>query len=46
MVLAAAGGVNHDKLVGLAKEHFGATTMESKEWEAPESCRFTGSEVS
>jgi len=45
MVLAAAGGVNHDKLVDIAKEHFGSTTSESKEWVAPASCQYTGSEV-
>ena len=46
MVLAAAGGVNHDKLVDIAKEHFGTTTVESKEWVSPEPCQYTGSEVS
>ena len=45
MVLAAAGGVNHDKLVDLAQQHFGTSVVETKHI-IPDPCRYTGSEVS
>lgn len=46
MVLAAAGGVNHDELVKLAEQHFGslkADTNAAAQQLKP--CRFTGSEI-
>merc|ERR1712002_106398 len=46
IVLAAAGGVNHDALCKLAENHFGGMTA-GYEGEIPmaEKCRFTGSEM-
>lgn len=46
MVLAAAGGVNHDELVKYAEQHFGSLKSDSNV-AVPEfkPCRFTGSEV-
>uniref|UniRef100_H2ZL90 Mitochondrial-processing peptidase subunit beta n=1 Tax=Ciona savignyi TaxID=51511 RepID=H2ZL90_CIOSA len=48
MVLAAAGGVEHDKLVNLAKEFFG-TTVSNDSYEATPlklaPCTFTGSDL-
>ncbi|KAK2148358.1 hypothetical protein LSH36_501g05002 [Paralvinella palmiformis] len=46
MVLAAAGGVNHEELVTLAEKHFGnlSNTFEGEVPVAPP-CRFTGSEL-
>lgn len=46
-MLAGAGGVDHDKLVGLAEKYFGQLGTEY-EGEVPtlSPCRFTGSEVS
>uniref|UniRef100_A0A8C2DR44 Ubiquinol-cytochrome c reductase core protein 1 n=1 Tax=Cyprinus carpio TaxID=7962 RepID=A0A8C2DR44_CYPCA len=47
MVLATAGGVNHDDLVALAKQHFSGVSFEY-EGDAvpvPSLCRFTGSEI-
>uniref|UniRef100_A0AAX7VPC7 Ubiquinol-cytochrome c reductase core protein 1 n=1 Tax=Astatotilapia calliptera TaxID=8154 RepID=A0AAX7VPC7_ASTCA len=47
MVLAAAGGVSHDELVGLAKSHFSGVSFEYEGDAVPvlSPCRFTGSEV-
>ncbi|KAL2091370.1 hypothetical protein ACEWY4_013633 [Coilia grayii] len=47
MVLAAAGGVNHDDLVGLAKKHFSSVSFEYEGDAVPvlSPCRFTGSEI-
>uniref|UniRef100_A0A8D3CF98 Mitochondrial-processing peptidase subunit beta n=1 Tax=Scophthalmus maximus TaxID=52904 RepID=A0A8D3CF98_SCOMX len=47
MVLAAAGGVNHDELVSLAKSHFGGVSFEYEGDAVPvlSPCRFTGSEI-
>ncbi|KAM8868124.1 cytochrome b-c1 complex subunit 1, mitochondrial [Synchiropus picturatus] len=47
MVLAAAGGVNHDELVSLAKSHFGNVSFEYEGDAVPvlAPCRFTGSEI-
>jgi mitochondrial-processing peptidase subunit beta len=46
MVLAAAGGVNHDELVKLAEQHFGSLKSETNtEVQALQPCRFTGSEI-
>lgn len=46
MVLAAAGGVNHDELVKYAEKHFGSLKAETNtEVQALQPCRFTGSEV-
>ncbi|XP_018975329.2 cytochrome b-c1 complex subunit 1, mitochondrial-like [Cyprinus carpio] len=47
MVLATAGGVNHDDLVALAKQQFSGVSFEY-EGDAvpvPSLCRFTGSEI-
>nr|KAG5694257.1 hypothetical protein BaRGS_021572 [Batillaria attramentaria] len=46
IVLAAAGGVNHDELVQLAGKHFGGMSA-GYEGEIPvlPTCRFTGSEI-
>lgn len=46
MVLAAAGGVNHDELVKFAEQHFGSLKADTNTT-APElkPCRFTGSEI-
>uniref|UniRef100_A0A672SJV5 Cytochrome b-c1 complex subunit 1, mitochondrial-like n=1 Tax=Sinocyclocheilus grahami TaxID=75366 RepID=A0A672SJV5_SINGR len=47
MVLATAGGVNHDELVGLAKQHFSGVSFEYEGDAVPvlSPCRFTGSEI-
>jgi len=47
MVLAAAGGVDHDKLVDLAKEFFGTEEAADQGASAPtyQPCTFTGSEI-
>ncbi|XP_072539215.1 cytochrome b-c1 complex subunit 1, mitochondrial [Salminus brasiliensis] len=47
MVLAAAGGVNHEELVGLAKQHFSGVSFEYQDDAVPvlPPCRFTGSEI-
>lgn len=46
MVLAAAGGVNHDDLVKLAEQHFGSLKNDSNtEVQGLQPCRFTGSEI-
>uniref|UniRef100_A0AAR2K3X5 Ubiquinol-cytochrome c reductase core protein 1 n=1 Tax=Pygocentrus nattereri TaxID=42514 RepID=A0AAR2K3X5_PYGNA len=47
MVLTAAGGVNHDELVGLAKQHFSGLSFEYQDDAVPvlSPCRFTGSEI-
>ena len=46
MVLAAAGGINHDQLVRLSEEHFGKLKS-GYEGEVPDllPCRFSGSEI-
>ncbi|KAG7278604.1 hypothetical protein CRUP_013347 [Coryphaenoides rupestris] len=46
MVLAAAGGVSHDELIGLAKHHFGKLPARYRS-DAPAlpACSFTGSEI-
>jgi len=46
MVLAAAGGVNHDQLVRLSEEHFGKLKA-GYQGEVPDvlPCRFSGSEI-
>lgn len=46
MVLAAAGGVNHDELVKLAEKHFGSLKSDTNtEQQALQPCRYTGSEI-
>ena len=47
IVLAAAGGVNHDELVKLAEKHFSSfkTTYEKSEIPILKPCRFTGSDL-
>jgi len=46
MVLAAAGGVNHDELVKLAEQHFGGLSSDNNtEVQSLQPCRFTGSEI-
>ncbi|XP_071750769.1 cytochrome b-c1 complex subunit 1, mitochondrial [Centroberyx gerrardi] len=47
MVLAAAGGVNHEELVSLAKTHFSGVSFEYEGDAVPvlSPCRFTGSEI-
>ncbi|XP_075870543.1 cytochrome b-c1 complex subunit 1, mitochondrial [Nelusetta ayraudi] len=47
MVLAAAGGVSHEELVGLAKTHFSGVPFEYEDDAIPvlSPCRFTGSEI-
>ncbi|KAM9409202.1 cytochrome b-c1 complex subunit 1, mitochondrial [Pholidichthys leucotaenia] len=47
MVLAAAGGVNHDELVGLAKSHFSGLSFEYEGDAVPvlSPCRYTGSDI-
>ncbi|XP_027857832.1 cytochrome b-c1 complex subunit 1, mitochondrial isoform X1 [Xiphophorus couchianus] len=47
MVLAAAGGVNHDELVGMAKSHFSGLSFQYEGDAVPvlSPCRFTGSEI-
>ncbi|UJR23987.1 hypothetical protein I4U23_026953 [Adineta vaga] len=46
MVLAAAGGINHDQLVRLSEEHFGKLKA-GYQGEVPDlvPCRFSGSEI-
>jgi len=47
MVLAAAGGVDHDKLVDFATKFYGTeTTPKSLSLPKPFPCRYTGSDVS
>ncbi|KAM8917414.1 tubulin monoglycylase TTLL3-like [Spinachia spinachia] len=47
MVLSAAGGVNHEELVSLAKSHFGGLSFDYDGDAVPvlSPCRFTGSEI-
>ena len=47
MVLAGAGGVDHDELVKLAEKHFGNITNEYENAAIPllQPCRFTGSDI-
>jgi len=46
MVLAAAGGVNHDELVKLAEQHFGSMKFDTNvEPQVLKPCRYTGSEI-
>ncbi|XP_006038463.1 mitochondrial-processing peptidase subunit beta [Alligator sinensis] len=45
MVLAAAGGVSHDDLLDLAKDHFGNLPSTEEGAPALPPCRFTGSEI-
>ncbi|EDO39505.1 predicted protein [Nematostella vectensis] len=45
MVLAAAGGVNHDDLVKLAENHFSGLRSTYEEQDKVEPCRFSGSEI-
>jgi processing peptidase subunit beta len=46
IVLAAAGGVNHDQLVSMAEKYFGSIgTSYPGEIPKIEPCRFTGSEI-
>ncbi|CAF1033466.1 unnamed protein product [Adineta steineri] len=45
MVLAAAGGVNHDELIRLSEEHFGKLKAGYEEVPDLSPCRFTGSEI-
>uniref|UniRef100_A0A8C5E7B8 Mitochondrial-processing peptidase subunit beta n=1 Tax=Gouania willdenowi TaxID=441366 RepID=A0A8C5E7B8_GOUWI len=47
MVLAAAGGVNHEELVGLATDHLSGLSFEYEGDAVPvlSPCRFTGSEI-
>lgn len=46
MVLAAAGGVNHDELVKLAEQHFGGLSSDNNtEVQSLQPCRFTGSDI-
>ncbi|KAK0148723.1 Cytochrome b-c1 complex subunit 1, mitochondrial [Merluccius polli] len=47
MVLSAAGGVNHEELVDLAKAHFSGLSFEYEGDAIPvlSPCRFTGSEI-
>ncbi|XP_068598525.1 cytochrome b-c1 complex subunit 1, mitochondrial [Brachionichthys hirsutus] len=47
MVLAAAGGVSHEELVGLAQTHFSGLSFEYEGDAVPllPPCRFTGSEI-
>ncbi|CAF1679357.1 unnamed protein product, partial [Adineta ricciae] len=46
MILAAAGGINHDQLVKLSEEHFGKLKA-GYQGEVPDlvPCRFSGSEI-
>lgn len=46
MVLAAAGGVDHDELIKLAEENFSGLKTTYSDEEKLKPCRFTGSEVS
>ncbi|KAL2102465.1 hypothetical protein ACEWY4_001633 [Coilia grayii] len=45
IVLAAAGGVNHNELIDLAKFHFGKLVAAEREAPALPPCKFTGSEI-
>jgi len=46
MVLAAAGGVNHDELVKYAEQHFGGLSSDNNtEVQSLQPCRFTGSDI-
>ena len=47
MVLAGAGGVDHQELVNLAEKHFCGVGYQYENGKIPtvEQCRFTGSEV-
>jgi len=45
IVLAAAGGVDHDQLTKLAEENFKGLKTTVSEEEKLKPCRFTGSEV-
>ena len=45
MVLAGAGGVDHDALVKLAEKHFGQLKNTDTEYKSERAPRFTGSEV-
>ena len=45
IVLAAAGGVDHDELTKLADENFKGLKTTVSEEEKLKPCRFTGSEV-
>jgi processing peptidase subunit beta len=47
MVLAAAGGVNHDELVKYAEQHFGSLKTNETTTTTPiiQPCRYTGSEI-
>lgn len=46
MVLAAAGGVNHDQLIQLATEQFGKLGADGETFvDPPKPCRYTGSEI-
>ena len=47
IVLAGAGGINHDELVKLAEKHFSSfkTTYENSEIPILKPCRFTGSDL-
>ena len=45
IVLAAAGGVDHDQLTKLAEENFKGLKTTISEEEKLQPCRFTGSEV-
>lgn len=48
MVVAAAGGVPHEELVNLTKQHFGKIKVTYDKTEIPSlpaPCRFTGSEI-
>ena len=48
MVLAGAGGVDHQELVKLAEKYFSGVSYQYENGKIPtvEPCRFTGSEVS
>ena len=45
MVLAAAGGVDHNELIKLAEENFSGLRSTYTEEEKIKPCRFTGSDV-
>ncbi|XP_035774372.1 mitochondrial-processing peptidase subunit beta-like [Anopheles albimanus] len=46
IVLAAAGGIQHDELVQVAEQHFrGLNSAVGGDFSLPSPCRFTGSEV-
>jgi len=45
MVLAAAGGIDHDQLVDLAQKHFSGLRSTYTDDERLAPCRFTGSEI-